>query len=209
MNDDSLDRLLSAERDNLPPAAPRDEMWDAITARRKAERVIPIQQGRKRYPLLSWPLGVAALLALGFGLGRWTQDAANAGRTVVATTEAPAITPALAGATLQHLNRTETFLTGFRMEAGTEAADTTLVSGARELLSTTRLLLDSPGQSDPRTRALLEELETVLVQVAQLHNDPNDEAELLARQLDEQGTLSRLRMSIPVSPAIPVILGES
>lgn len=209
MNDEHLDRWLSAERKSIPPAAPRDEMWDAITARRKAERVIPIQQGRKRHPLLSWPLGVAALLALGFGLGRWSQDGGNAKPAAVATAERTAITPALAGATLEHLNRTETFLTGFRMEAGTEAADTTLVNGARELLSTTRLLLDSPGQSDPRTRALLEELETVLVQVAQLHNDPNDEAELLARQLDEQGTLSRLRMSIPASPAIPVILGET
>lgn len=206
MNDDNLDRLLRAERDDAPPAAPRDAMWEAIAARRKAERVIPIQQARRGASKYAWPLGIAALLAIGFGLGRWTQDAGD-GRTAVATAKPDVATLALAGATLQHLNRTETFLTGFRMEAGMEQADTALFSGARELLSTTRLLLDSPGQSDARTRALLEELETVLVQVAQLQNE-HDEAGTLARQLDEQGVLPRLRMSIPTGPAATII-GES
>jgi hypothetical protein len=208
MNDNELDRLLRAERDTVPPAAPRDEMWTAIASRRKAEGVIPIQQGRvKKRSMLAWPIGIAALLAIGFGLGRWSQDEGNAGRNAVATAKPDVATLALAGATMQHLNRTETFLTGFRMEAGMEHSDTALFSGARELLSTTRLLLDSPGQSDARTRALLEELETVLVQVAQLQNE-HDDAETLARQLDEQGVLSRLRMSIPVGPAATII-GES
>lgn len=207
MNDNELDRLLRAERDAVPPAAPRDEMWTAIASRRKADGVIPIQQGRsKKRSMLAWPIGIAALLAIGFGLGRWTQDAGD-GRSAVATAKPDVTTLALAGATLQHLNRTETFLTGFRMEAGMEHADTALFSGARDLLSTTRLLLDSPGQSDPRTRALLEELETVLVQVAQLQNE-HDEARTLARQLDEQGVLPRLRMSIPAGPAATII-GES
>jgi hypothetical protein len=206
MNDESLDRMLRAERDDAPPAAPRDAMWEAIAARRTAERVIPIQQARASKSRLAWSIGIAALLAIGFGLGRWTQDAGD-GRPAVATAQPDVATLALAGATLQHLNRTETFLTGFRMEAGMEHSDTALFSGARELLSTTRLLLDSPGQSDARTRALLEELETVLVQVAQLQNE-HDEAGTLARQLDEQGVLPRLRMSIPTGPAATII-GES
>jgi hypothetical protein len=208
MNDDQLDRLLRAERDQVPPAAPRDAMWEAITARRQGA-VVPLDQARRRRPRLYWPVGIAALLAIGFALGRGTRNRATPIEVAGAPAASNGISPALAGATMQHLNRTETFLTGFRMEAGTDVPDTTLVSGARELLSTTRLLLDSPGQSDPRTRALLEELETVLVQVAQLRNEPSDEAKALARQLDEQGVLPRLRVSIPAGPAGAIIIGES
>lgn len=207
MNDDQLDRLLRAERDDLPPAAPRNDMWEAIAARRQ-RTVVPIDQARRTRPWLYWPLGIAALLAIGVAIGRWTSDV-----TVLETAGAPARpsgpSPALAGATMQHLNRTETFLTGFRVEAGTDVPDTALIGGARELLSTTRLLLDSPGQSDPRTRALLEELETVLVQVAQLQHEPTDEARTLARQLDEQGVLPRLRVSIPGGQTGATIIGES
>jgi hypothetical protein len=206
MNDNDLDRLLHAERDTVPPAAPRDEMWEAIAARRPG-KVVPIDGARRRRSLLAWPVGIAALLAIGFAVGRWSQNGSPPG-PVVSTSAPRGSSVALAGATLQHLNRTETFLTGFRMEAGTEHPDTALMSGARDLLSTTRLLLDSPGQSDPRTRALLEELETVLVQVAQLRNEPSEEAKLLARQLDEQGVLPRLRVSIPAGPAAAII-GES
>lgn len=207
MNDNDLDRLLKAEREQIPPAAPRDEMWEAIAARRQG-KVVSIDEARRKRSRLQWSVGVAALLAIGFAVGRLS----NTGGTtapVVATTDDRGTSVALAGATMQHLNRTETFLTGFRMEAGMSQPDTALVSGARELLSTTRLLLDSPGQSDPRTRALLEELETVLVQVAQLRNEPEEEAKLLARQLDEQGVLPRLRVSIPANPAHTTIIGES
>jgi hypothetical protein len=207
MNDNDLDRVLRAERDTVPPAAPRDEMWDAIAARRQG-KVVPITSARRARPPLMWPVGIAALLALGFAVGRWSQNGGTPG-PAVATTETRGPSVALAGATMQHLNRTETFLTGFRMEAGMSQPDTALVSGARDLLNTTRLLLDSPGQSDTRTRALLEELETVLVQVAQLQNEPTEEAKLLARQLDEQGVLPRLRVSIPGNPAPATIIGES
>ena len=207
MNDNDLDRLLRAERDAVPPAAPRDEMWEAIAARRQG-KVVPITEARRTRPLLQWSIGIAAILTLGFALGRLSNNGGTA-VPVVATTEDRGPSAALAGATMQHLNRTETFLTGFRMEAGMSQPDTALVSGARELLSTTRLLLDTPDQSDPRMRALLEELETVLVQVAQLRNEPQEEAKLLARQLDEQGVLPRLRVSIPANPAHATIIGES
>lgn len=206
MNDDQLDRLLRAERDTVPPAAPREAMWDAIAARRQ-EGVVPIERAR-RAPRVAWPVGIAALLAIGFAVGRMSNGDAPEGAVVAASGPARG-SVALAGATAQHLNRTETFLTSFRMDAGQSHPDTALVSGARELLSTTRLLLDSPGQSDARTRALLEELETILVQVAQLQNEPTEEAEILARQLDEQGVLPRLRVSIPTGPATATFTGES
>ncbi len=210
MNDDPLDQLLRAERDEVPPVAPREAMWQAIAAQRRGT-IVPLTPPRRRWhQSLGWPLGIAALLALGFALGRMTEHRTVRTEMAGAPARSPAPSAALAGATLQYLNRTETFLTGFRMEAGTPGYDTTLVGGARELLSTTRLLLDSPGQSDPRVRALLEELETVLVQVAQLERSPDkDDAKFLARQLDEQGVLPRLRVSIPTGPAAATIIGES
>jgi hypothetical protein len=183
-------------------------MWQAIAAARSG-RIVPITRARRWRQSLAWPVGVAALLALGFAIGRMSENKGTQRALAGAPANSTATTPALAGATMQHLNRTETFLTGFRMEAGTAAHDTALVSGARELLSTTRLLLDSPGQTDPRLRGLLEELETVLVQVAQVQGDADpEETKLLVRQLDEQGVLPRLRVTIPAGPAA-TITGES
>jgi len=46
--------------------------------------------------------------------------------------------------------------------------DAQLGAWARQLLSNTRLLLDSPVANDPQRRPLLEDLELVLVQIVQL-----------------------------------------
>lgn len=206
MNDDPLDRLLDQAREEYhrPPAPPREEMWAAIQARRSA-RVAP-----NRTRLLLWPLGMAALLALGFGLGRLTQKPGTAAPVATARApEAAGISPAMANAAIQHLSRTETFLTGFRIEAGAGVPDSTLIAGARDLLGTTRLLLDSPGLKDQRMRALLGELEIVLAQVAQLQADPTrEDADLIVQELDHQGVLPRLRTSIPAGPAV-TMPGES
>ena len=43
-----------------------------------------------------------------------------------------------------------------------------MTTAARSLLGTNRLLLDSPVATDPRMRQLLEDLELVLAQIAQL-----------------------------------------
>lgn len=206
MNDNELDRLLHAERDTLPPAVPRDEMWEAIAARRQG-KVVPIESARRTAPRLQWAIGVAAVLAIGFALGRTSVDQ-DAGGPAVATAKPNAPNAALAGATLQHLDRAETFLTGFRMEAAMKQPDPALVTGARDLLSTTRLLLDSPAQS-PRMRELLGELENVLVQIAQLQNEPAEDTREFVRQLDEQGVLPRLRVVIPAHAANATIIGES
>jgi hypothetical protein len=213
MTDDPLDEPLRAARDeyHLPPPPPRDQMWTAIAARKKRGKRWPQPLGWGR---LAWPVGIAALLALGFGLGRLTRD--HRGSAAPTQAAGPSdrgaseeTSAALAGATLQHLSRAETFLTGFRLEAGAREPDPTLLTGARDLLGTTRLLLDSPGLRDQRQRRLLEELEMVLAQVIQLQADPSRaDADLIVRQLDEQGVLPRLRVSIPAGPTA-VTHGES
>jgi hypothetical protein len=209
MTEDPMDRLLDQARSeyNPPPTPPREEMWAAIQAQKTA-RKRPARWGR-----MIWPLGIAALLAVGFAIGRLTDRSREQPRGSQLATDPPMnpgpVSPALAGAALQHLSRTETFLTGFKLEASARVPDPALLSGARDLLGTTRLLLDSPDLKDQRLRQLLRELEVVLAQVAQLQADPTQEdADLIVHELDEQGVLPRLRTTIPAGPAIH-ISGES
>jgi hypothetical protein len=208
MNDDQLDQLLRAARDdyNRPPEPPREAMWQAIAARRQpaGAGVLPFRRTLARKA--AWPVGIAALLALGFGLGRLSSRGGHAGApgpVAAASRGSTQPSPALASATLQHLSRSEAFLTGFRVEAGERKPDAALLSTARDLLGTTRLLLDSPGLKDARMRSLLEELEVVLAQVTQLQAEPDrEDTDLIVHQLDEQGVLPRLRTAIPAGPAI-------
>src|SRR5439155_12041658 len=86
-------------------------------------------------------------------------------------------------AAAQYLRRTEALLTGFRSEARTGRIDVQFAGQARDLLTTTRLMLDSPAAEDPRLKSLLEDLELVLAQIAQVPRG-SDRADL---QLINQG----------------------
>ena len=72
----------------------------------------------------------------------------------------------------------------------------------RDVLTSTRLLLDSPAGDDPRLRALLDDLELVLVQVIQLSGAPleADERALIDRALEERDLLPRIRTAVPSRP---------
>jgi hypothetical protein len=61
------------------------------------------------------------------------------------------------------------------------------------MLTNTRLLLDSPAGDDPVRRRLLEDLETVLVQLLQRTGGAVDERALIERTLERTQLLSRLR----------------
>lgn len=198
MNDDRLDELLREVRGDAPIPSPedRDRMWQAISRRRPRRAAL--------WRRAAWPVGIAALLALGFGLGRLTRPSPAAGPDLAAVPAPDRAAPSMAmeGAAVQHLSRTETFLTGFRLVADHRVPDPELLRGARDLLSTTRLLLDSPDLTDPRLRVLLQELEILLAQVTQLQNDPSrEESDLIVHQLDDTGVLPRLRTAIPSGPA--------
>src|SRR6185436_5078132 len=72
-------------------------------------------------------------------------------------------------AAAQYLTRTEALLTGFRAEARSPSVPAAqFATQARDLLATTRLMLDSPAAKDARLKSLLEDLELVLAQIAQL-----------------------------------------
>jgi hypothetical protein len=227
--DDQFDDLLrdSAREYNEPPATPREQMWAAIQAKRsaeveaaeKAERVEGqaadgAEQARaeapdpgvlhfrhfrslRRYGLAA---GIAAILALGIGLGRLTVDR----RGSLATPAPVAVgTPRVSATayrlvTTEHLSQSEAFLTLFRASVRVRGDERLASVTARQLLATNRLLLDSPAASDARTRLLLQDLELVLAEIAQLSGEPRSrDLDLITDGLEQGGVLSRLRTAVP------------
>jgi len=102
-------------------------------------------------------------------------------------------------AAVQHLSEAEALLTSFRTRSNTDQQmDAQLGKWARQLLSNTRLLLDSPIADDPQRRPLLEDLELVLVQIVQLSpgSTPQDR-DLIEKTLQQDHVMTRLRTAIP------------
>ncbi len=100
---------------------------------------------------------------------------------------------------VRHLSEAEALLTSFRARSTSDQQmDAQLGAWARDLLSNTRLLLDSPVANDPQRRPLLEDLELVLVQIVQLSpgSTPQDR-ELIEKTLQHDHVMTRLRTAIP------------
>jgi hypothetical protein len=126
------------------------------------------------------------------------------GTQVAAGQPSPNSTPAPAYqlAAVRHLSEAEALLTSFRTRSATDQQmDAQLGSWARDLLSNTRLLLDSPVANDPQRRPLLEDLELVLVQIVQLSpgSTPQDR-EMIEKTLRQDHVMTRLRTAIPAGP---------
>ncbi len=181
---------------HAPGPTPREEMWARIEEQRAKPRVVALR------PWFRWGLGIAAVLALGVAIGRFTApgrpgpDAAGDGL-------------AYRIAATHYLSRAETFLTEFRADVRQGTLDARFAGQAEDLLTTTRLMLDSPAGRDQRLRALLEELELTLVQIAQLALRPadRDEIDLITQGMEQRGVLTRLRSAIPAGPSVALTQG--
>ena len=203
MSDDQLDpRLLDAARAyNAPPETPRQAMWAAIEARRRENgaakpseaRVIPLRRRR----LVGWAAAAAAVLATGIGIGRvsvqpetvgWEGPSANATTYRLAAQE--------------HLGQSEAFLTLFRTSVQQQPDYRLASASARQLLATNRLLLDSPAAIEPATRLLLEDLELVLAEIAQLSRQSRaQDLQLIRDGLEQGNVMPRLRTAVPAGAA--------
>ena len=201
MDDEQLDdALLAAAREyHLPPEPPRQAMWEAIEAARRADRArVP-----ERRHWIPWAVAAAAVLGTGVGSGRLTAPDGTASQPAAApaavTTSAPrANETAYRLATLDHLAQSEAFLTLFRASLRAGTRERLAPATARQLLATNRLLLDSPAAADRKTRVLLEDLELVLAEIAQLSPEsPRSDRELLREGIDRGGVLSRLQTVVP------------
>jgi hypothetical protein len=115
---------------------------------------------------------------------------------------APQSSPNLAFrlAVVQHLAGTEALLTSFRTEAARGDVDAQVTTWARNLLTTTRLLQSAAGQQDPTMKRLLDDLELVLIQIAQYSpTNPHhaEELDLIEHSIQRRGVIGKLRTTIP------------
>ena len=209
MSNDHLDQHIdeAARRLQTPLEVPQERLWERIDAARRplrAQAATPTEPGEQptlRAPVRQnrlrrwWPAAAAALLVLGFGLGRlnWSlqpgDDLAQTPPQVTGETAtdvglpASPATLATAGAgqeratwttaTTSMFLRAEALLTAFdRSGAPTPIADP-VPRWASLLLYETRTLMDAPAADDPELLSLLEDLELVLAQIAQLRVDGN------------------------------------
>lgn len=205
MNETQFEEFLreQARELNSPPETPRDAIWQSIVAKRAADE---LAQRRRRRLLVGggWGIGIAALLILGIGLGRLSMRSAGPGPTV-AERSATAEGTAFRMVTDQHLSQAEALLTMVKSSAGSEEINRQTVLWARDLLSSTRLLLDSAAADDARLRILLEDLELVLAEIARLPVDSDEEPQPRAREeldlvresIENGSVLPRIRTSLP------------
>jgi hypothetical protein len=188
---------------HAPRTTPRDEMWARIEASRRHKHVIELR------PWMRWTVAAAAVLVLGIGIGRWSANQASApgaASTSPAGTRVATEIDSLAGvayqvAATQYLSRTEVFLTSFRTDVNRSANTGRLARQARDLLTTTQLMLDSPAADNPRLRTLLQDLELVLMQISQLNpvQDGHDR-DLITQGMNQTNLLPKLRSAIPAGP---------
>jgi hypothetical protein len=152
-------------------------------------------------------LAAAALIALGIFIGSGmggdgvTEVAENQGRGPIIDTTGP--DRAFKIAAVQYLGETEEFLTVFRADVRQGVVDRNAPARARQLLSSNRLLMDSPAAEDPEIGGLLEDLELVLAEIARVSGTEasQEEAGFIDDGIEEGGLLDRLRTAVPAGQA--------
>lgn len=200
MTEDRFEDLMrdAAQTYRKPPEPDFEAMWNVVSREtwgviRPTRRSFNVPRG----------IGIAATLLLGIGIGRATVTFKAASPTTVqtvATTPVAARTDSIpepapySAETSQYLGQTAALLIALPSEVKAGRANGQFLSRAGELLTRTRLLLDSPAANDPTMRNLLEDLELVLAQVVHLENNQNrTELDLINRALEQRDVIPRLR----------------
>jgi hypothetical protein len=199
---------------NAPSETPSEEMWQEIrAARTRSADVRPIDSAPSRRVVPRpnrWWIGIAAALVIAFALGRISDtpfgpvggdapivaDAGSESATGLRPADAPLSDAEMLPyryATTELIDRSETLLTMVREGGEAEESVDEVREWARPLLTRTRLLLGSPAAEDPELRALLDDLEIVLVQISQLPGADSEERDWIDEGLDESRLLFRLR----------------
>lgn len=198
-------RAVTLRAAALRDTPPRESLWPEVARRighPGAADELAGRRGRPRLPL-RWAAGMAAVLALGIGIGR------NLPQEPAVPVAASPRTDPYRVAAVEHIARSQALLTSFQHSSADAQTEALVSHWANDLLSNTRLLLDSPAADDARVRRLLQDLELVLVQIAQLRDGgaPRAEVDLARDAIDESGVLPRMRAVVPA--AAPSTLGET
>jgi hypothetical protein len=211
MTDERLQQLLdeAAKAYRVPPLPPLDAMWerieheafDAPAAGSAGERgdghggqPLPRSAPWRRW--LTPVVGIAATLLVGIGIGRYSATPGTGDQLAdaagPAAYEVVPVPDPLQRTTFDYLDAAEVLLASMPRDAS--GMNARFVTDARQLLTTTRLLLDSPLGEDPELRAVLEDLELVLAQMARLRPAPQaEELTFIAAAVDERDVVPRLR----------------
>jgi hypothetical protein len=108
-------------------------------------------------------------------------------------------------AAMQTLAQAEALLTSYRSAENVRdpQAMQQAARWARDVLSSTRLLLDSPAGRDPQMRTLFTDLELILAQIVQLSGMPLQarERELIDHAMRDRDLLPRIRSVVPAGLA--------
>jgi hypothetical protein len=210
MSEDRLDKIIDTAADhyNVPPVNPPfDQMWTAIESEAFAPKFIAsVSEGPtgRRRSLVNNPwLRMAAVLVLGVAIGRFsTQQAPTlplAGQTtaqVNANVEASYEMSAE-----RYLGQTMTLVAGLPKQLQSGRIDSAFAARASESLATLRLLMDSPAASNPRLRALFEDLELVLVQVVLMPEEGSrTDARMIRQAMQERDVMPRLVDAVAETP---------
>ena len=207
MSEDRLDKIIDTAADhyNVPPVNPPfEQMWTAIESEAFAPKVQSIAPA-PRTSLVNNPwLRMAAVLVLGVAIGRFTtkQQPVETPDAVVASTQ-PAIDVEASYqlSAERYLGQAVTLVAGLPKQLQSGRIDSAYVARASESLTHLRMLMDSPAASNPRLRALFEDLELVLVQVVQMPATDNAiDAKLIRQAMQERDVMPRLVDAVAETP---------
>jgi hypothetical protein len=197
---------------------PREMMWARINRERRA-----VAGGAAAAPVkraLPWTrvAAIAAVLVGGVAIGRYvvpvaptTVAAADSAQTSTdrprnemglgpdALAELPPSNDPVRVAMGEHLVRTVALLTTVRDQDPSMGPGADVSAWARELLRTTRLLIDEPQLRDERTHRLLQDLELVLVQIIQARGSAPETQRAPKETLRETNLLPRMRAVVTAS----------
>jgi hypothetical protein len=190
------------QRWRVPPEPPLDRMWARIE--QEAFVAAPTPAWRWMRPLLP----MAATLVLGVGIGQvippFLRSASDPAQTLAVEPPADDVTaqPAsnsapFVGVATDYLARVTALLVTLAAEPSARPSVQYTTTQARDLLATTRLMMDAADPIEPRLRLLLEDLELVLAQIVQLPARPSaPDVSLIDQAVDQREVLPRLRVML-------------
>lgn len=213
---------------NAPGTTPVETMWAGIHATQRTAfgatgRIPGVRPLRRTRWVM--PMTIAATLLVGVALDRLiivqsAQRSLTPPPPAVARRAEPApMVDSTARsdlyrlAAVQTLTQAEALLTAYRAGGASTRNDVAarqLGGWAREVLGSTRLLIDSPAGSDAQLRPLLNDIELVLVQIVRLSGTPLDSTDraLIDRALRDRDLLPRIRTAVPAGAADATIASD-
>ena len=198
MDEKELDQLLNDASTSwrVPVDPPLDAIWSAVEAEAFNHSAL------RRSP--DWSVvGIAAAAALivgalggGYAARRGIIPPMTNTRTGLPAIQvsAPSSSDPNQRAMGELLGRTAVLLAALPGDSSATTLDPQISSEGARLLTTTRMLLDSPVGADARLRNLLQDLELVLAQVARLEpRHRKNEMQFIQTALDQHDIVPRLR----------------